>query len=142
MVTICVRDRTVLSLWGQQCFLEYHADRFTDASLLIEEDGLIEGLLPANRVEDIVYSHQGFTFGGLITADTSTLAIMRRLDAIVSWLRQQGVAKMVYKALFGELDESIACPITHIMYTTLGHTNRMYLVLKFQQQHMFLIFTR
>jgi Acetyltransferase (GNAT) domain len=80
-------------------FMEYHADRFTDASLLIEEEGVIQGLLPANRVEDTVYSHQGLTFGGLVTADTSTPATMRRLDAITAWFRQQGATRMVYKAL-------------------------------------------
>jgi hypothetical protein len=80
-------------------FLEYHADRFTDASLLVEEAGVIRGLLAANRVGTTVYSHQGLTFGGLVTRDTSTSAIMWRLDAIAACLLQQGATRMVYKAL-------------------------------------------
>jgi hypothetical protein len=80
-------------------FLEYHADRFTDASLIVEEDGAIQALLPANRVGTTVYSHQGLTFGGLVTADSSTPAIMRRLDAIATYLRHQGTTTLLYKAL-------------------------------------------
>ena len=48
-------------------YMEYHADRFTDASLLVlSEKGAVIAVLPANRVDDVVYSHQGLTFGGLI----------------------------------------------------------------------------
>lgn len=80
-------------------FMEYHAARFTDASVVIEEDGVIQGLLPANRTDSIVHSHQGLTFGGLVTTNTATPATMRRLDAIACYLREQGAVKMVYKAL-------------------------------------------
>jgi hypothetical protein len=80
-------------------FMEYHADRFTGASLILEEEGAIRALLPANRVGSTVHSHQGLTFGGLVTSDSSTLAIMRRLDAIAVYLRQQGASMLFYKAL-------------------------------------------
>jgi len=80
-------------------FMEYHAERFADASLVVEEDGVIQGLLPANRSGDTVHSHQGLTFGGLVTADTSTPAILRRLDAIAACLRLQGAKTLVYKAI-------------------------------------------
>jgi len=48
-------------------FMEYHSDRFQDFSLLIfDENQNLKAILPANRLEEVVYSHQGLTYGGLI----------------------------------------------------------------------------
>ena len=48
-------------------FMDYHSDRFQDFSMMIfnEKENLV-ALLPANRVDDIVYSHQGLTYGVLV----------------------------------------------------------------------------
>ena len=42
-------------------FMEYHKDRFEDFSLMIFEGEKLVAVLPANRVGDIVFSHQGLT---------------------------------------------------------------------------------
>jgi hypothetical protein len=47
-------------------FMEYHADRFSDYSLLVFEGDTLLCILPANRVEDRLYSHQGLTYGGFV----------------------------------------------------------------------------
>ncbi|MEG1026292.1 MAG: FemAB family protein, partial [Flavobacterium sp.] len=47
-------------------FMEYHADRFEDFSLLIFEDEKLRAILPANKRSNSVYSHQGLTYGGLV----------------------------------------------------------------------------
>ena len=48
-------------------FMEYHSDRFQDFSLLIfDENQNLKAILPANRVNDIVFSHHGLTYGGLV----------------------------------------------------------------------------
>ncbi|MGY6649095.1 GNAT family N-acetyltransferase [Wenyingzhuangia sp. IMCC45574] len=47
-------------------FMEYHSDRFTDASVLIYLNDKLVSLFPANVKENTVYSHQGLTYGGLI----------------------------------------------------------------------------
>ncbi|MBJ6369293.1 GNAT family N-acetyltransferase [Snuella sedimenti] len=47
-------------------FMEYHSDRFEDYSLLVYKKEKLVALLPANKKEDAVYSHQGLTYGGLI----------------------------------------------------------------------------
>jgi uncharacterized protein (DUF486 family) len=41
-------------------------DRFQDYSLLIFEEDKLIAVLPANRVGETVYSHQGLTYGGLV----------------------------------------------------------------------------
>lgn len=50
-------------------FMEYHQDRFEDYSLIIENDKDWVAILPANRLEDEVFSHQGLTYGGLVFKD-------------------------------------------------------------------------
>lgn len=47
-------------------FMEYHKDRFEDFSLLIFKNDKLVALLPANRKDDVLYSHQGLTYGGLV----------------------------------------------------------------------------
>ncbi len=47
-------------------FMEYHADRFQDYSLLVFEDEKVVAVLPANVEGDTLFSHQGLTYGGFI----------------------------------------------------------------------------
>jgi len=49
--------------------MDYHKDRFEDFSLLIFDDKKLVGLFPANKVDGIVYSHRGLTYGGLLTSE-------------------------------------------------------------------------
>ena len=44
-------------------YMDYHADRFADASLMCRRDGCLYALLPANRDGDALYTHQGLTYG-------------------------------------------------------------------------------
>jgi hypothetical protein len=48
--------------------MEYHSDRFTDASLVVYKAEKLVALLPANREEDTLFSHQGLTYGGLVVS--------------------------------------------------------------------------
>ncbi|KPH90385.1 GNAT family acetyltransferase [Pseudoalteromonas undina] len=82
-------------------YLEYHEDRFLDYSLMIfdDKDSLI-ALLPANIAEETVYSHQGLTFGGLITkTSVKQIVVINALNAIVDFLSKQNVTRLVYKAI-------------------------------------------
>ncbi len=54
-------------------FIEYHNNRFSDFSLLIFQEEKLISVLPANRVDNCIYSHQGLTYGGLILDDKITL---------------------------------------------------------------------
>jgi len=47
-------------------FMEYHSDRFQDFSLLVFEEDQLVSILPANKVRDTVFSHQGLTYGGFV----------------------------------------------------------------------------
>ena len=45
-------------------YMDYHSQRFTDCSLVAYQDNKIVGVMPANRVGDTLYSHQGLPFAG------------------------------------------------------------------------------
>ena len=46
--------------------MDYHSDRFEDYSLMVYKNRTLIALLPANINENIIYSHQGLTYGGLL----------------------------------------------------------------------------
>ncbi|KJV36818.1 GNAT family N-acetyltransferase [Luteibacter yeojuensis] len=82
----------------RRAYMDYHADRFTDASLLIEDDGEAVAVLPANRAGDTVSSHAGLTYGGLVAS--RALRAGRTLEAferIGAHYRGAGVGRIVYK---------------------------------------------
>jgi len=81
-------------------YLEYHADRFSDFSLLFFQDAQLIALMPANRVDDAVVSHGGLTFGGIISGQRMTTVLMLKVfSALVNELRARGVKKLIYKAI-------------------------------------------
>jgi hypothetical protein len=54
-------------------FMDYHSDRFSDASVMVFKANKLIAVLPANYNEDVVYSHQGLSYGGLIIQSGSKL---------------------------------------------------------------------
>ncbi|NJX14694.1 GNAT family N-acetyltransferase [Tamlana crocina] len=54
-------------------FMEYHADRFEDFSLMIFKKGKLIALFPANKSGDKIYSHQGLSYGGVLLKDETKL---------------------------------------------------------------------
>lgn len=85
----------------QRDYMEYHHDRFVDFSLLIQsETGKLIALLPANIVGNILYSHQGLTFGGLLINDKmKTETMVKIFDYLKSYLISQNIDKMIYKSI-------------------------------------------
>jgi hypothetical protein len=81
-------------------YMEYHRDRFEDASMILESDGVPVALLPANRQGDAVVSHGGLTFGGLIsTPKLTTRRTAEALNLVLDRLAGEGVTSLIYKAV-------------------------------------------
>lgn len=81
-------------------YMDYHADRFTDMSVMAYRQGRLRAVMPANVVADTLYSHQGLTYGGLVTRQsTSTSAVCSLLRELNSYLRASGIKHVVYKAI-------------------------------------------
>ncbi len=80
-------------------YMEYHADRFIDHSLLCydEKEHLI-AVMPATIKDGTVISHGGLTYGGVVTsAEMKTATMLKVFAALLDFLRTQGVTKLVYK---------------------------------------------
>lgn len=82
-------------------FMDYHSDRFEDFSLLIfDESEKVVAVLPANRVEDIVYSHQGLSYGGLVLQSKIKLEeIIYIVQSLLSFLEENDINKLQLKLL-------------------------------------------
>ncbi len=93
-------------------FMDYHADRFFDCSLLVYKDDVAEGddhddslvaLFPANWCEEekTVYSHRGLTYGGLLTkADTTQSEVLQILQKVLLYFEHYlGAHTLVYKPI-------------------------------------------
>lgn len=64
-------------------FLGYHRNRFEDASLVVQDGGKWAAVMPAARVDGVVVSHPGATFGGvLVPKHANARAVDEALAAI------------------------------------------------------------
>ena len=88
------------SLLHRRGYMDYHADRFVDASLLVEKDGELVAVLPANRDGGQVSSHGGLTYAGLISSQAlraeATLEVFERIG---QHYRALGAQRLLYKAV-------------------------------------------
>lgn len=82
-------------------FMEYHSDRFEDYSLLVFDDKkVLKAILPANRVGDIVYSHQGLTYGGLVLEkQVKYTEVKSYFDCIFQFLVSYNIKELIYKPI-------------------------------------------
>ena len=79
-------------------YMDYHADRFTDHSLMFYVGSHLHSILPANIVGDTLYSHQGLTYGGLVMDINVTAAdVIELFRQLNPWLREAGIRRVVYK---------------------------------------------
>ena len=79
-------------------YMDYHADRFQDFSLMAYKKNKLYAVLPANRVGDVLYSHQGLSYGGFITSSKLALSdITIIFEKVNDLLKQVGISKVVYK---------------------------------------------
>ncbi len=87
----------------ERAYMDYHAHRFTDCSLMFFRNGHLVALFPANWVDEerTVYSHQGLTYGGVVMGDELTaIRVMDIFTVMLDWMRLQlGAIRMVYKPI-------------------------------------------
>jgi hypothetical protein len=84
----------------QRDYMEYHADRFLDHSLLFFSRGALVGVMPANEAGGELVSHGGLTFGGVVTGRRMATPLMLEVFAALrSYLRQAGMGRLVYKVV-------------------------------------------
>ncbi len=82
-------------------FMEYHADRFEDFSLIIrDEKQNIITLIPGNIKNNIFYSHQGLTFGGfLMDKNIHAVELIEVFEQVKLFLKKKQIIKIIYKPI-------------------------------------------
>ena len=81
-------------------YMDYHADRFADHSLMAYRNGRLYALLPAHREGDRLLSHGGLTYGGLITdAHTTAADTVVLFQELAELLRADGIRQVYYKVM-------------------------------------------
>ncbi|HEX9979239.1 MAG TPA: GNAT family N-acetyltransferase [Flavobacterium sp.] len=81
-------------------FMEYHSDRFRDCSMIIYENENPVALLPAHVEGNVVYSHNGLTYGGLVYGEKVKLAeIISIFSSVLKYLNSEGVMRMAIKTI-------------------------------------------
>jgi hypothetical protein len=88
-------------------YMEYHSDRFIDSSLMFfkkgalisKKDALI-AVMPANLEEDVLYSHNGLTFGGIISDQNMKVSSMLQLfEQLTLYAKALGITTLIYKPI-------------------------------------------
>lgn len=91
------RQGTLLHLRG---YMDYHADRFKDCSLIAFRNGTPVALLPANIDSDgRLFSHRGLTYGGWLTPMRHFNAndMLELFDVWTDRARAEGIREIIYK---------------------------------------------
>ena len=102
-------------------FMEYHQDRFEDYSLLIFDDNQeLIAVLPANRIGETLFSHQGLTYGGIVIHKKTKLS-----DFI-------SIAKSVFEYLNAEQFQKINFKEIPHIYTQIPSDELQYLMFLMQ----------
>ncbi|MDR5702655.1 MAG: GNAT family N-acetyltransferase [Thermofilaceae archaeon] len=81
-------------------YMEYHADRFIDHSICFFCDRDPIAVMPANEEGDVLISHAGLTFGGIISDMRMGTALMLEIfSSLRRYMRNKGFRKLIYKAV-------------------------------------------
>ena len=82
-------------------YMDYHADRFVDCSLLFYKKDALVAVLPANYKQEelTVYSHGGLTYGGLVLSEKTSVAdTMQVMACAMEWMKLRlGAERWIYK---------------------------------------------
>jgi hypothetical protein len=82
-------------------FMEYHKDRFEDASLILYDDDKPAAIFPANKVDNkTIASHSGLTYGGLIVPlKTYSKATLQYLAVMLEYYHEKDVERVLFKQI-------------------------------------------
>lgn len=81
-------------------YMDYHADRFKDYSLLFFNDNKLLAILPANIREKTLISHGGLTYGGfLLHPDCKTRDIIDFVEELKKFMQKEDITELIYKPI-------------------------------------------
>ncbi len=97
-----VRKSKTATILLNRDYMDYHADRFQDYSLIVTDNNDVPvALFPASVHDgDTIKSHGGLTYGGFLMTDrTAATDPMEWMDAVIDHYRQHGIRQIHYKPI-------------------------------------------
>jgi hypothetical protein len=93
-----IRSSRIDSFLFFRDYMDYHSNRFEDLSFFIYRKSKLVAVLPGNLVGNTYYSHQGLTYGGIITTTNLALVdVIETFKKLNKILRETGVSEVIYK---------------------------------------------
>ena len=107
----------------KRAYMDYHAHRFEDWSLMIFEGEKLVALLPANRENQVLCSHRGLTYGSLlVSADVSQRLVLAAFEALKAFLKPLGMETIYYKSVPAMYHK---CPCEEDLYALFRNDARL-----------------
>ena len=105
--------------------MDYHSDRFQDFSLMVFDKDKLIAVLPANRVDNAIYSHQGLTYGGLVLNSkaklSSTLSIF---ESILAFLNDNSIDRIILKTMPNFYVDAFSDELEYCLFIVKAKLNR------------------
>jgi hypothetical protein len=80
--------------------MDYHSDRFADHSLLFFHGNKLIAIMPANARDNVLFSHSGLTFGGILSDRRMTTPRMLEIfSSLQNYLIANEFERLVYKTI-------------------------------------------
>ena len=112
-------------------FMDYHRDRFDDYSLVVTENDTWVAVLPANKLGNEIFSHQGLSYGGLLVLpNIRTVDYFAIFSALCQYLIANEITQLNIKALPRIYEQSFSDELYQALFITKAQQTRsdLYLV--------------
>lgn len=81
-------------------YMDYHADRFLDNSLLFYSNDNLIAILPCSKKDNILVSHGGLTYGGFIVGNSMRQSLMLEcMSNLLNYLKVHSIDRFIYKSV-------------------------------------------
>jgi len=111
--------------------MEYHKQRYKDHSLLVFRNESLVAICPAHRVDNVLKSHWGLTYGGFVWGHQfSEEMVLAVYEASKQFLLKQGITKLEVKEIpaFYLDQEANAWNRTLFKYAQAFHTEKVFAI--------------
>ena len=116
-------------------YMDYHADRFQDHSLLFYLGERLLAVLPAHQSGDTLCSHNGLTYGGLVMSPRLTVVqTMNLFRELNDYLRGEGFRHVSYKCIPWIYHRLPAEEDLYALITNMTKTRSTQIVVQFTKQ--------
>jgi hypothetical protein len=108
----------------QRDFMNYHQHCFEDYSLLVYDNEKLVALLPANILKNVIYSHQGLSYGGLLINKLYLKDYFFIFEAVLAYLLENNIQKLQLNPIPHFYNKDINQEIDYALFILKAKQNR------------------